>query len=191
MPEPPLKDPTPLQTNYIPQNIEYREQEIEALRDVFSNESVSQNLFIRGLQGTGKTHVTHLSLEEIDNKCYVDCSQHDTQYKALKQILQQLTGEKIGDGYHTSDFQRKLVENPGVLDTVVILDEIDFLLLNDGDDLLYFLIRMETRGQTGLVLISSNHEDLKNKIEERTYSSLQHGESDSNPTPQKKPSKSS
>ncbi|PSP57045.1 Orc1-type DNA replication protein [Halobacteriales archaeon QH_7_66_36] len=173
MPEPPLKDPTPLQTNYIPQNIEYREQEIEALRDVFSNESVSQNLFIHGPQGTGKTHVTHLTLQEIDNKCYVDCSKHDTQYKALKQVLQQLTGEKIGDGYHTSDLQRKLVEKTGVLDTVVILDEIDFLLLNDGDDLLYFLTRMETRGQTGLVLISSNHEDLKNKIEERTYSSLQ------------------
>jgi len=173
MPEPPLKDPTPLQTNYIPQNIEYRGQEEDALREVFSNESASQNLFIHGPQGTGKTHVTHQSLEKIENKWYVDCSQHDTQYKALKQVLQQLTGEEIGDGYHTSDLQRKLVEKTGALDTVVILDEIDFLLLNDGDDLLYFLTRMETRGQTGLVLISSNHEDLKNKIEERTYSSLQ------------------
>ena len=173
MPEPPLKDPTPLQTNYIPQKIENREQEIEALSGAFSNESVAQNLFIHGPRGTGKTHVTHLALQEIENRCYVDCSQHDTQYKALKQILRQLTGEKMGDGYHTSDLQRKLVEKTGAIDTVIILDDVDFLLLNDGDDLLYFLTRMETRSNTGLVLISSNHEDLNNRIEERTYSSLQ------------------
>lgn len=173
MPEPPLKDPTPLQPDYIPQKVNLREQERKALRDTVSTESVSQNLFIHGPRGTGKTHVTHLALQEIDNKCYVDCSRYDTQYKALKQILQQLIEDNIGDGYHTSDLQRKLVEKTGAIDTVVILDEIDFLLLNDGDDLLYFLTRIETHGSTGLVLISSNHEDLKEKIEERTYSSLQ------------------
>jgi len=173
MPEPPLKDPTPLKHNYIPQKIAQREKEQEILRNTLSNGSVSQNLFIHGPRGTGKTHVTHLALQELDNKCYVDCSQYDTQYKALKQILHQLTGEKTGDGYHTSDLQRKLVEKTGANNTVVILDDVDFLLLNDGSDLLYFLTRMETRNNTRLVLISSNHEDLKNKIEQRTYSSLQ------------------
>jgi len=91
----------------------------------------------------------------------------------LKHIYRGLAREEISDGYHTSDLQRKVVEKTRSVDTVIVLDDIDFLLLNDGNDLLYFLGRMETRGNTGLVLISSNHKELKNQIEERTYSSLQ------------------
>jgi cell division control protein 6 len=176
MAEQPLKDPTPLKHNYLPKKTVDREQEQEELEEAFSKPGTSQNLFIHGPRGTGKTHITHLVLEEADNKtkkCYVPCTRHDTQYKALKHIYRVLTDEQIEDGYHTSDLQRKVVEKTKALDTVIVLDDVDFLLLNDGDDLLYFLTRMETRGNTGIVLISSNHESLENQIEERTYSSLQ------------------
>lgn len=171
MPEP-LKDPTPLQPNYLPEKLHDRTEEQELLENLSSKNSAPQNLFLHGPRGTGKTHVTHLALEEIDRKCYVPCTQHDTQYKALKQILRGLN-EEVNDGHHTSDLQRKLVEKTKAVHTVIILDDIDFLLLNDGDDLLYFLTRMETRNDVDLVLISSNHTSLKSKIEERTYSSLQ------------------
>jgi len=176
MAEQPLKDPTPLKHNYLPKETVDREHEQEELEAAFSIPGISQNLFIHGPRGTGKTHITHLALEEANNeakKCYVPCTRHDTQYKALKHIYRVLADEQIQDGYHTSDLQRKVVEKTKAVDTLLILDDIDFLLLNDGEDLLYFLTRMETRGNTGIVLISSNHENLKHQIEERTYSSLQ------------------
>ncbi|NLV13243.1 Cdc6/Cdc18 family protein [Haloarcula argentinensis] len=175
MVEQPLQDPTPLKHNYIPKQITNREREQSELSNVLP-EGSAQNLFIHGSRGTGKTHLTHLTLEETAdevNKCYIPCDGHDTQYKALKQIYRNLSNEEIGDGYHTSDLQRKVVEKTQAVDTLIVLDEVDFLLLNDGNDLLYFLSRMETRGNTGLILISSNHEELKNQVEERTYSSLQ------------------
>jgi orc1/cdc6 family replication initiation protein len=171
MPEP-LKDPTPLQPNYLPKNLYNRKKERQLLEGLSSENSAPQNLFVHGPRGTGKTHVTHLALEENSRKCYVPCTQHDTQYKALKQILRGLN-EDVNDGHHTSDLQRKVVEKTEAVNTVIVLDDIDFLLLNDGDDLLYFLTRMETRNNVDLVLISSNHASLKSRIEERTYSSLQ------------------
>ncbi|SDX66247.1 Cdc6/Cdc18 family protein [Halobellus clavatus] len=171
MPEP-LKDPTPLQPNYLPEKLHDRTEEQKLLENLSSKNSAPKNLFLHGPRGTGKTHVTHLALEETDRKCYVPCTQHDTQYKALKQILRALN-EEVNDGHHTSDLQRKLVEKTKAVNTVIILDDIDFLLLNDGDDLLYFLTRMETRNDVDLVLTSSNHSGLKSQIEERTYSSLQ------------------
>ena len=54
-----------------------------------------------------------------------------------------------------------------------MLDEIDFLLLNDGSDLLYYLSRLEGNGNTWIVTISSNQTELHSELEERTYSSLQ------------------
>jgi orc1/cdc6 family replication initiation protein len=176
MTESPIQAPTPLKHNYVPRNTVNREQEEDLLSKAFSDGVNSQNLFVHGPRGTGKSHITHLTLEQLDdsiNKCYVPCSQHDTQYKALKQIYRGVANEKIGDGHHTSDLQRKVIKKTGSVDTVILLEYIDFLISNDGDDLLYFLTRMETRSNTGIILIASNHEDLKNRIEERTYSSLQ------------------
>ena len=172
MTEPPLQDPTPLQPNYLPKNLYDREEEQERLQRLNGKNTAPQNFFLHGSRGTGKTHVTHLALEENDRKCYVPCTRHDTQYKALRQILRSMNHE-VSSGHHTSDLQRKLVEETKAVNTVIVLDDIDFLLLNDGDDLLYFLTRMETRNNVDLLLISSNHTGIKSQIEERTYSSLQ------------------
>ena len=54
-----------------------------------------------------------------------------------------------------------------------MLDEIDFLLLNDGNDLLYYVSRFDESGNTSIVAISSNQTELHSELEERTYSSLQ------------------
>jgi len=53
---------------------------------------------------------------------------------------------------------------------VIVLDEVDFLLLNDGDDLLYFLTRLEN---TAVITVSSNHRSLESELDGRTYSSFQ------------------
>jgi Cdc6-like AAA superfamily ATPase len=96
---------------------------------------------------------------------------HGTQYKALQEILSQLTNDEVGTGHHTSELQRKVEEHTEVMDIDVVLDELDFLLLNDGEDLLYFLSRLPNRPK--ITVTTSNIKNLQEQLEPRTYSSLQ------------------
>ena len=47
MPEP-LKDPTPLQPNYLPKNLYNRKKERKLLEGLSSENSAPQNLFVHG-----------------------------------------------------------------------------------------------------------------------------------------------
>jgi len=164
-----IEDSAPLQNEYLPDPVIDREKEQEQLETGVGN---LQNLHIHGPRGTGKTHLTKKAIKNIEaNTCHISCLKHDTQYKALKQVLRQLTNEEVGTGHHTSELQRRIQKQVEVLETVLVLDELDFLLLNDGDDLLYFLSRLEA--DLGLVLVTANYEDLSEQVEERTFSTLQ------------------
>lgn len=164
-----IRDVEPLKNNYILEIILDRETESEQLRQTLER---LQNVHIHGPRGTGKTLVVKKELEKLDsNTCYISCQEQDTQYKVLEQLVNQLTSETVGSGHHTSELQRLLKNQIDVLETTVVLDELDFLLLNDGDDLLYFLSRMEA--ELGLVMVTANHRELRDQLEERTYSTLQ------------------
>lgn len=172
-----LEDPAPLQPNYLPQTVMNRKDEQEALNALYSGSSDADlmNVFIDGPRGTGKTHVTRLVLDDLPDAittCYVPCTRYDTQYKVLKRLCQHLTSKPIGDGHHTSRLQREFGQYVRDVQTVVVLDDIDFLLMNDGDSLLYSLARIEHSQNVGIVLTSANHQDLASRLEERTYSSL-------------------
>lgn len=164
-----IKDIEPLKTGYTPENIFDRETETEQLQKGLQQ---LQNVHVHGPKGTGKTLVTEKSLEALDIKTsYISCDQYDTQYKALKQITSELTRENISSGHHTSELQRRIQKQVEAVQTLIILDELDFLLLNDGDDLLYFLSRI--KADLGLILVTANHRELRNQLEERTFSTLQ------------------
>jgi orc1/cdc6 family replication initiation protein len=169
-----ISDPEPLQPEYIPSNFVNRENTKTALSNLIGPDS-SRNIHLQGPEGTGKTHLTLLQLKQLDqvNTCYVDCKNSDTQYKALRQMLQSLTEEPVNTGYHTSDLQRKIEERTGAIHTVIVLDEIEFLLENDGDSLLYFLSRMENQSKVNVITISNQSLNLQKQVEERTFSSLQ------------------
>jgi len=151
-----------------PENLVNREEELEALRRV---SRVDDNLYVHGSRGSGKTVTALSALNEMNNvnKVYVPCIRYDTQYKVLGRILYKLTGEKTGSGYHASDLKREL-NDLFRHDTVVVLDEADFLLENDGGDTLYYLSRAEN--SPCLVVISSNYESPN--VDERVRSSLYH-----------------
>jgi orc1/cdc6 family replication initiation protein len=168
-----ITDPGPLKPQYIPENLVARKQVVSELSSFTGN--TGQNLLLHGLRGTGKTTFTYSFLHDLEDTTtvYTSCARHNTQYKVLKHVYRILTQEELKTGYHTSDLQRKIKERTGHTPVILILDEIDFLLLNDGDSLLYFLSRLETQENLSLILIASNHSSLQNQIEERTYSSLQ------------------
>jgi len=164
-----VKDIEPLKNSYIPETILDRETESEALRQALKR---TENIQIHGPRGTGKTLVVKKELENLDsNTCYISCQEQDTQYKVLKQLVNELTSENVGAGHHTSELQRLLKNQVDIVETTIVLDELDFLLLNDGDDLLYFLSRIEA--DLGLVVVTANHRELRDQLEERTFSTLQ------------------
>ncbi|WP_436935719.1 Cdc6/Cdc18 family protein [Halovenus marina] len=161
-----IEDVTPLKQSHLPEKIIDREQEQQLLH---KNLEV-RNLHVHGPRGTGKTHLVKKAIGEAETRtCYINCLKHDTQYKALQQILSQLSQAEVKSGYHTSELQRRIEKQ--ALDTTIVLDELDFLLLNDGDDLIYYLSRLENTPT--ITAITSNTEDLSEELEPRTYSSFQ------------------
>jgi len=169
----PISDITPLEPDYIPDEFIDRENPETALSNLLGEEG-SRNIHLQGPRGAGKTHLTKSVLKQLPddiNTCYLDSRHADTQYKALKQIYRSLTGQQVNSGHHTSDLQRKIEERTGAIPTVIVLDELDFLLLNDGESLLYYLSRLNAK--TSIITISNHITELQNRIEERTYSSLQ------------------
>jgi len=163
-----IEDEQPLQASYRPNEITER---TETLEDIKSALTTGSNIHIQGPHGTGKTHSVQTVAEDHDDRvCYISCLDHDTEYQVLKKLLEELTKSPMSTGHHTSDLHRELVDELVVRDLVVILDDVGFLLLNDGEDLLYALSRMENSPQ--LLTISTGTEQLQEQIEARTYSSL-------------------
>lgn len=170
-----IDEPAPLQTNYVPAEFINRQEEQSVLTRTFSHvrQTGTKNLVLSGPRGAGKTHLVLKqlrTLSETVETCYVDCREHDTQYKVLSKLFHVLFDEEIDNGFHTAGLQQELSRRR-TRNTVLVLDELEFLMFNDGDDLLYYLSRDCSQALT-LVLITTNDTDLESSLEERTYSSL-------------------
>jgi len=160
-----------------PPDVFGRNDEQEVIRQVLPSETGGgkQNLHLSGPHGAGNSLLVNQALDELDERiatCSVSCTEKDTQYKVLRAITETVTGEDIGPGYHSSDLKRTIEDRTGVVPLVVVLDDVDFLLCNDGDSLLYFLSRLTDSEDVTILTISSHKTDLRDAVEQRTYSSL-------------------
>ena len=169
-----IDTPDPLTRSYRPATFINREAELETRSQAFAADTAThlQHLHVFGPRGKGKTHLLQHFLTTFPSTvttCYVSGRPYDTQYKALERLLERLTGEQVGPGHHVADLQRR-VREVVTLPTVIVLDEVDFLLLNDGDDLLYFLSRLDT---VAVITVSATHRSLASEVDARTYSSFQ------------------
>lgn len=164
---------TPLEPTYVPAQFVGRDDVQAALREAFAVETEArlQNLHVYGPRGSGKTHLLRRFLTTFPptfTTCYLSGIPHDTQYKALERLYQQLTGTALGTGHHVADVQRRIAEQV-TLPTVIVLDDLEFILLKDGDDLLYFLTRLEN---TAVITVSATHATLEDTLDDRVYSSF-------------------
>jgi len=132
------------------------------------------HLHMTGPRGSGKTLLAQHALMTLADApgYYVHCTTYDTQYKVLKHLYESIHGESISTGHHTSQLQDDLADHFDGRDTIIVLDELDFLLHNDGPDLLYYLTRIADSTLT-LITISANQHDLARAVGGRIYSSLQ------------------
>lgn len=166
-----IEDPTPLNPEYSPDTIQHREQLLQQLTDFL--QQTGRSHLLTGPQGTGRTTALQTVLRNSGrNTCYIPCTRYDTEYKALRHIYNELTDQDVGTGHHVSELQRQIQKQIQYQKPVIVLDDIEHLLFNDDDSLLYYLSRTKNSGHLTLILTSGKtRKELE--LEERTRSSLQ------------------
>lgn len=178
-----------LRPEYIPDELPHREEQVSKLGSILApalKGSKPNNIFIYGLTGTGKTAVTKYVLKRLYSKaievgsdivpCYINTRQEDTTYRVIVRL-----GECIGlklpfTGISTAEAYRRFLK---VLDSrnsimVTVLDEIDFLIKKQGDELLYRLSRSSDELIHSRISIIGITNDLKliEDLDPRVRSSL-------------------
>ncbi|MHA2274277.1 MAG: ORC1-type DNA replication protein [Candidatus Kariarchaeaceae archaeon] len=178
-----------LRPDFIPTNLPHREMQLSRIAKIMGpvlTGTRGSNIFIYGKTGTGKTAVVKFVLNhliDVSNKigapvkyCYINCRLTGTVYRVILKL-----GESVGlkipfTGLATSDVVDRF-ENALEMDQVlliVVLDEIDALIKEHGDNLIYELTRVNETLKNAKVSIIGISNDLlfKDLLDPRVLSSL-------------------
>jgi cell division control protein 6 len=184
-----FKDREVLRHDYLPDKLPHRESQIRLLGGAVApvlKDARCSNIFIYGKTGTGKTAVTKYVLSHLEAKakeygasvkfCYVNCRMTGTEYRIFANLSQSVglmipfTGLSVGEVFDR--FRAGLDATKTLF--IVVLDEVDALIKNRGDGLLYELTRInETLQKSRVSMIGiSNDLRLKEFLDPRVFSSL-------------------
>ncbi|MCS7116811.1 MAG: orc1/cdc6 family replication initiation protein [Nitrososphaerales archaeon] len=184
-----FKNPEALRSDYVPDKLLFRERQITSVAEVLApilHGSRCSNLFLYGKTGTGKTAVSKYVLKRLEEKAlsigvpvkfsYCNTRILGTEYRVLSEIARSIQLEIPFTGLALGEvFERilKRIDN-SKLGVVIVLDEIDFLVKNFGDNLLYEFTRANERLEHGFITIVGISNDLKFKefLDPRVLSSL-------------------
>jgi cell division control protein 6 len=193
-----LKSPTifrnrdVLRPTYVPDDLPHREEHITRLGMILSSAlrgAAPSNVFIYGKTGTGKTAAAKYVLKHLSDRAkgsevsipalrtaYLNCKVVDTNYRVLANLCNEIGLDVPFTGLPTDEVYRRFVEetsNKNVL-IIIVLDEVDMLVKNDGDDVLYELTRINASLKQGRVSLVGISNDLKFKdyLDPRVVSSL-------------------
>ena len=188
-----FKNKVVLQTNYTPETIPHRNEQIEAVASILApalrGERVS-NLFVYGKTGTGKTLSVQFVTNELERRLreagndflrvvYINCKLKkvaDTEYRILAELIHRLGSSVPATGLPTDSVYSKFVE---LIDSkkqliLIVLDEVDQAVNKISDGFLYTLTRLNSelkKAQISLVGIS-NSLTFMDAIDPRVRSSL-------------------
>lgn len=184
-----FRDRDVLKYDYLPTKLPHREEQIRLLGSTVApvlKDARCSNVFIYGKTGTGKTAVTKYVMSHLETKakeygarvkfCYVNCRMTGSPYRIFASLSQSVgisvpfTGLSVGEVFDR--FRNGLEATKIVL--IVALDEVDTLIKDRGDGLLYELTRInETLHHSKVSLIGiSNDLRLKEFLDPRVFSSL-------------------
>ena len=189
-----FKNKEVLQANHSPDEIPYRDKQIEQVASILAPALIGQktsNLFIYGKTGSGKTLTVQYVQKELEkrvansksrnvNIIYLNCKYKkvaDTEYRLLATLIEMLGGAIPETGLPTnivySRFLKKIEESSEKIH-ILILDEVDQLVKKISDDFLYNLTRINSelpKNQIGIVGISNDLRFLDD-LDPRVKSSL-------------------
>jgi len=178
-----------LRHDYLPDKLPHREDQIRLLGSTVApvlKEDRCSNVFIYGKTGTGKTAVTKYVMSHLESRAkqigtrvkfsYVNCRMTDSAYRVFASLCQSVgvsvpfTGLAAGEVFDR--FRNGLEATKVVL--IVALDEVDALIKDRGDGLLYELTRINETLQHSKVSIIGISNDLRLKefLDPRVFSSL-------------------
>ncbi|ABL77991.1 Cdc6/Cdc18 family protein [Thermofilum pendens] len=159
--------------DYVPEDLPHRDEQIKRLALTLApalSGSRPSNVFIYGLTGTGKTAVTKYVLRRLAEKgggrieyVYINCRQNNTSYRVLAE-LGKFLGVKIPfTGLALGEVMKRITQ---ALDRkhrilIVVLDEVDNLVKRNGDDVLYYLTRVNEQLTNTRVSVIGITNDLK------------------------------
>jgi len=184
-----FKDREVLRHDYLPEKLPHREKQIQLLGETVApvlRAARCSNIFIYGKTGTGKAAVTKYVLSHLETKakeygspvkfCYVNCRMIGSEYRIFAKLSQNIgtaipfTGLSVGEVFDR--FRNGLDASRTIF--IAVLDEVDALIKDRGDSLIYELTRMnETLRKSKVTIIGiSNDLRLKEFLDPRVFSSL-------------------
>ncbi|HLN45848.1 MAG TPA: orc1/cdc6 family replication initiation protein [Candidatus Sulfotelmatobacter sp.] len=184
-----FRDREVLKHEYLPTKLPHREEQIRLLGSTVApvlKDARCSNVFIYGKTGTGKTAVTKYVMSHLETKakeygarvkfCYINCRMTGSPYRIFASLSQSIgisipfTGLSVGEVF---DRLRNGLDATKMI-VIVALDEVDALIKERGDGLLYELTRInETLRYSKVSLIGiSNDLRLKEFLDPRVFSSL-------------------
>jgi len=188
-----FKNKSILQTNYSPNEIPHREEQIKQIASILApvlRGEKTSNLFLYGKTGTGKTLAMQYVREELYKRVkkefdfdlkieYLNCKMKkvsDTEYRILAELIKLFGGTVPQTGLPTQAVYSKFIET---IDSkknliVLILDEIDQTVKKISNDFLYNLTRLNSElSQSQLCIVGiSNNLTFLDELDPRVRSSL-------------------
>lgn len=183
-----FKDRDLITPHYVPKTLPFRENQIKDISSILVETlrgKKSDNIFIYGKTGTGKTSTTKYVLQQLMEYAeknstdvqgiYINCRNHASKYRVLLKCCKEFYPDENFLGFSSGFVHEKLVDfvSESKKATVIILDEVD--KIKDLDDLIYALTRSndELNGGGSVTVIGiSNNLLFKEKLDPRTKSSL-------------------
>ena len=188
-----FKDKSLLQTNYRPEEIPHREEQIKQIASILApvlRGEKTSNLFLYGKTGTGKTLSVQYVRDELLKRVkkengfklrieYLNCKLKkvsDTEYRILAELIRKLGGNVPNTGLPTETVYNKFID---LIDAekqflVLILDEVDQAVKKLSSDFLYNLTRLNAElSKTQICIVGiSNDLTFLEGLDPRVRSSL-------------------
>ncbi len=170
-------DKRALQSNYIPETIFHRDEQIKQTANILApalKGDKPSNILIYGKTGTGKTLTIKYTVQKLIEVAerekislkpiYVNCKlkrSTDTEYRLIAQLARELGKSIPPTGLPTEEVYKAFFKavNKQKQNYILVLDEIDQLINKTGDNALYNLTRInedDTKSQISIVGISND-----------------------------------
>lgn len=170
-----FRDHIPLDYDYIPKNVPYRERQqnqVKLCMKPLMEKRNGRNLFIYGPPGVGKTVVCRHLLKALDDEeiddvipIYINCWQKNTFFKIMLEVCD-ILGYKFTHNKKSDELFKIVKDMLNKRSVVFVLDEIDKL---EEQDLVYNILEEIYRKA---VIIMTNRKEWIVELDERIKSRL-------------------